>query len=357
MLTIRNIYNDGYTNEFVNDFIYKKSPRYVFGTNELAQKIAEAMDVDGFINTYGTISTFLGKKCISSLDDVPEDALVINCVISWKVKEINKTLSYYQFRYLDATSFITKANLDIDLFHFTGWKDDINSHFKEYENVYDLLADKKSKNTFFNLINYKISGDLRYLACFDDLRPDQYFEDFLNLPPNPTFADIGGFQGETSIKFIERYPDYNAIYFFEPEISNLNLAKKVLSPYANIQFFPIGLFNRKGTLSFISDGSSSKISNSSSESSIHVDCLDNIVNTKIDFIKMDIEGAEGDAIDGMKNTIQNYHPALAVCVYHKPDDFRILTRKILNIRNDYTLYMRHYSAGVDETVMFFIPQK
>lgn len=83
--------------------------------------------------------------------------------------------------------------------------------------------------------------------------------------------------------------------------------------------------------------------------------FDDMVPGRVDFIKMDIEGAEGDAIAGMEECIRKWHPTLAVCVYHQPDDFWKLPGKILAIRDDYSLYMRHYGAGVDETVMFFVP--
>ena len=46
---------------------------------------------------------------------------------------------------------------------------------------------------------------------------------------------------------------------------------------------------------------------------------------------------------------------LAVYVYHRSDDFWKLPERVLGIRNDYRLYIRHYGAGVDETVMYFIP--
>ena len=103
-------------------------------------------------------------------------------------------------------------------------------------------------------------------------------------------------------------------------------------------------------------GSASKISEIGSIT-IEVDTLDNLVKEKVTFIKMDIEGAEELAIEGMKNHILNDYPKMAISVYHKADDFWKITEQILNIRNDYDIYMRHYTEGTDETIMFFIPKK
>jgi FkbM family methyltransferase len=41
---------------------------------------------------------------------------------------------------------------------------------------------------------------------------------------------------------------------------------------------------------------------------------------RVDYIKMDIEGAEQRAIAGARQTIQKYHPRLALSAYHTPED-------------------------------------
>ena len=160
----------------------------------------------------------------------------------------------------------------------------------------------------------------------------------------------GGYDGQTSLEFIKHCPKYKSIYIFEP-------SKENLKAYKNIHFISKGLSNKEDILKFdTSLGSASSISEEGSVE-IYVDTLDNIVNEKITFIKMDIEGAEGMAIEGMKKHISEDYPKLAISVYHKADDFWKIPEQILAIRDDYDLYMRHYTEGTDETVMFFIPNK
>jgi FkbM family methyltransferase len=52
--------------------------------------------------------------------------------------------------------------------------------------------------------------------------------------------------------------------------------------------------------------------------------IDRIVSelglSRVDFIKMDIEGAEERALVGAQQTIRRFHPRMAVCVYHQPSD-------------------------------------
>lgn len=354
MLQLRDIYLDGYVKSFFYDFMSGKYKRFLLGTNELAKDIANLVEIDGYINTYSKDDTFLGKPCVHSLDEIPSDALVVSCVISWKIKMVYRMMSAYQFRHLDHISFIKYGKLPVDVFHFTGWAEDIINNFEKYENIYNRFKDNVSKNTFYNLLNYKYSGDIRYLQHYEDLREEQYFEPFLQLPIQPVFADIGAYHGETSLKFIEKYPNFKKIFIFEPEEKNIKEAKEKLASYQNIVFVQKGCYSDIGEINFVTDGSSSMICEEG-DTKIMLDRLDNLVSEKLDFIKMDIEGTEGEAINGMTKLILDYHPTMAICVYHKPDDFWKIPQQVLNIRNDYNLFMRHYSEGVDETVMFFIP--
>jgi FkbM family methyltransferase len=193
------------------------------------------------------------------------------------------------------------------------------------------------------------------MADFSYIPKEQYFPDFLQLEKE-IFADVGGFDGQTSLELIKRCPDYKAVYIFEPSQDNLDLAKKNLFQHSNVQFIAKGLSNKFAELRFKShDGAASSISELG-DVVIEVDALDKIVSEKITFLKMDIEGAESLAIEGAMQHILNDHPKIAIAVYHKSDDFWQIPTQILAIRNDYDLHLRHYTEGTDETVMYFLPK-
>jgi hypothetical protein len=69
---------------------------------------------------------------------------------------------------------------------------------------------------------------------------------------------------------------------------------------------------------------------------------------------MDIEGAEQQALTGSESLIKEQKPKLAICVYHQGNDFRIIFNTVKKMNSDYKVYIRHYTEGVVETVMFFI---
>jgi hypothetical protein len=88
---------------------------------------------------------------------------------------------------------------------------------------------------------------------------------------------------------------------------------------------------------------------------IHTDKIDDIVlDKKVSFIKMDIEGAELEALKGAKNTIQNNYPKLAIAIYHKPDDLLNIPQYILSLNRNYKFYLRHYGYNSWETILYAI---
>ena len=77
-----------------------------------------------------------------------------------------------------------------------------------------------------------------------------------------------------------------------------------------------------------------------------------IGNKKITFLKMDIEGAELEAIRGSKSILSKYKPKLAICVYHKKGDLLNIPNEILNINPNYKFYMRHKSYDTLDTILY-----
>ena len=82
--------------------------------------------------------------------------------------------------------------------------------------------------------------------------------------------------------------------------------------------------------------------------------IDDIIdNEKIPtFIKMDVEGAEKNAILGAENTISRYKPRLAISIYHKPKDIIEIPTLLKELVPEYKFAIRHYSTNVYETVLY-----
>ncbi|MBR2850129.1 MAG: FkbM family methyltransferase [Clostridia bacterium] len=76
---------------------------------------------------------------------------------------------------------------------------------------------------------------------------------------------------------------------------------------------------------------------------------------RVDYIKFDVEGAEKEAIEGTKETICKYKPALAVSVYHRSEDIFALALQIKELCPEYKLYLRRreYIPAWD-TILFAV---
>lgn len=120
--------------------------------------------------------------------------------------------------------------------------------------------------------------------------------------------------------------------------------------------YQLGVWKRQADLHFHETlaGSSSCISNDG-EQVVMVDSLDNVLGKKeVSFIKMDVEGAELEALQGAKNLIQRNAPKLAICVYHKLSDIYEIPQLLLEYNPNYIFYLRHYSFEEYETVLYAI---
>lgn len=230
-----------------------------------------------------------------------------------------------------------------------------DKNHERFEEVYGMLKDERSKIIYKKLINFRYFYDLSFLEGFKSCEYKQYFEDFLSLNKE-IFVDGGGFDGLTTKLFIEKCPSYKKVYFFEPDKGNLEKAMLLLKNYKNINFYGVGLYSKKMKLKFKKEGSSSHVSEEGGEI-IDVDKFDSIINDKVTYIKLDIEGSEEEALDGMHYTIKKYYPKLAVSVYHSPNSFWRIPQIVLNTRDDYNIYLRHYTESIYETIMYFIPKK
>ena len=342
--------------EFCQQFLSGlPSNRGIFGRNDYAKSIADLVDVSFFVDDFTDEKQYLGKPIIGT-EEIPKNALVVSTLLGNPLSGEN-CLNKAGVKHLNYFAFYENAGLDMPPVRFRGgFQDEYNNNKEKYLWVESLLADEESLVTYHKIINFRLSGNLSYMEGFSDRQKYQYFENFLELKETgEIFVDVGGFDGYTSTEFIKLCPEYQAIYLFEPNTDNMAVARENLRLYDNVHLYQMGLSSHKETLYFSSEGS---VFSANDEGSIEIklDALDKLVDDEISYIKMDIEGAEGKAIEGARDTILKNHPKLAICVYHKNADFRKIPEQIFFIRDDYDIYLRHYTEGVVETVMFFIPK-
>lgn len=185
-----------------------------------------------------------------------------------------------------------------------------------------------------------------------------YFDDeIVTHMKEGTLIDGGCFDGSDAKRFIDKY--HGDAICFEPDSHSLEMIGSRLKGYEqNYRVVPKALWKEDGEVSFVSNGSpGSRIKEGDVGETIPATAIDMVASDdKIAMIKMDIEGAELEALKGAERTIKRDHPILAFSIYHKPEDVITLPECILDIYEGYRFFLRHYSFSWYDTVLYAIPE-
>lgn len=177
--------------------------------------------------------------------------------------------------------------------------------------------------------------------------------------------DAGACWGDTALYFADRAGENGKVFSFEFIPQNVEILRKNLSlnPALNTQIEIVEnpLWSDSQTeLYFNDNGPGSSYRGGTQEKGLKFitvsidDYVEQKSIPKIDFIKMDIEGAELEALKGAINTIKNYKPKLAISLYHKITDFKDIPEFINSLNLGYKFYLSHNTIHMEETVLFAI---
>lgn len=271
------------------------------------------------------------------------------CIIiaNYYVLEVLKKIEKYKFD-LEKVYFCSELLIeDID-------KEYIKEKEDKMQKVYKMLGDYQSKMIYKTMIESRFTKNIDLLGR--TYNNNQYFpkDGILKLTDNEIFVDAGAFDGDTIEAFFKAVNyKFKYIYAFEPD--NANYSKLLQKQYSkNIKVFNAGLYNKTSKLTFSANkGGSSKIEENGVDM-IQVYKFDELElsDKAITFVKMDIEGSELNALEGMKNTIIQNRPKLAICIYHKFEDLWELPLYIKELVPEYKLYIRNYTTYLDEIVLY-----
>lgn len=300
--------------------------------------------------------------------------------------------------FIRAFSEIINDAITSDAFYSTHRTRYINRYLKDMEElyfIYQQLCDSESKECLIKLIKSNMMASISGLEKgYYTFYTKQEWENFIkestyfsrHMPEDypldriETFIlngysyknvcvadkgdyvlDCGSFTGNTCLFFSSLVGEYGRVFCFEPMPTTFNILKSniINMNLKNCLCYNLGIDSNSGVTSFTSTanaGSRMAIGdNTIKVNTVSIDdfCKKNKIE-KINFIKMDIEGAEEAAIIGAKNTIHKFHPKLAICVYHRPKDLLEIPKQILSINKNYKFYMRHNSFNFNETVLFAV---
>lgn len=179
-----------------------------------------------------------------------------------------------------------------------------------------------------------------------------------------TVLDLGGCWGDSCLFFSDRVGDTGKVYVFEFIPKNLGIFSKNLeanpSHAKRIRIIERPVWNKSDVkIYFLDRGPASVVfldkPQKYSGETVTVSIDDFIRQeevAKVDFIKMDIEGAELKALEGAVNTLRKYRPNLAISIYHNWEQFSRIAPWLNELNLGYKFYLGHYNTGAWETVLY-----
>ena len=239
---------------------------------------------------------------------------------------------------------------------YRNWLEDLELNRERYLETYDRLADDVSRSTFNAVIAYRTTGDIEHLAPWVD--PVLFYpEDLFSLGTSEIYIDAGAYTGDTIELFVERTNGcFKRVIGFEPDTKNYAEFSKRFADEQRIEAKPQGLFKDQRVLRFGADAGRASGLSETGGTEVPVTSIDiELAGDPATFIKLNIEGAELDALEGARGTIENWHPRLCVSGYHLASHLWEVPAKFCELSNSYEIYLRQHDGGVIESTYYGLP--
>ncbi len=208
--------------------------------------------------------------------------------------------------------------------------------------VYDSLEDDLSRRVYANIINFKISGNIEYLAPVTTPKAEIY-KNIIKPTFSETYVDLGAYNGDTIRELLEfTKGNYSSIYAVEPDRKNYKKLSKFVDGMNRVHPVNAAAWCLETQLPFASKAGRQSSITASSDILIDTCSVDTLLNKKAaTIIKMDVEGFEREAIWGASYTISHFSPKMMVSLYHRNEDLFELPLLIKKLNPKYKLYIRH----------------
>lgn len=342
------IFGAGSTAKFIKSFLEKQNKKIVALLTSNGDCNNTYIDKTEVIN----LSKFSGRIDTS----IPVIIAVFNRAKSARLDIITEYLKEFNIdKIINPYDFYNNYSNQLDNWY---WLTDRKFYLENADNylaVRSLFDETKSLNIFNSIYNFLLNFDHKTLPNAEI--ENQYFPDDIDIWDNQdAFLDVGSFDGQTLVDAYKKYGKMQLALAYEPDPNNINQIKNKIEKL-NIAnqtlIIPCGVWSSTETLRFSSGGGESSAIQENGDITIQSLSLDEtLFEVKIGYIKMDIEGAEFEALIGAQNTIKKYKPTLAISLYHKPDHLFTIPLLINSWNLGYKFYLRSHGNNLFETILY-----
>jgi FkbM family methyltransferase len=243
--------------------------------------------------------------------------------------------------------------------------DRVKNIFNHQEDIilYELILEVRKTNDATKMDSFQCNNRKRF---------QKEYLDFINPQLIKVVIEGGVHNGSNTVDFLYSLPEGVTIYGFEPfiEIFKNSKHRSFLEKNKNIIIYSLGLWDKKDKLEFYKDKTDERASkiivNKQNIKFTKLDVIETVSIDefvqdkdikKIDFIKLDIEGAELNTLKGAINTLKGNRPQLAICIYHSKKDFFEIPLFLNEILENYEYRLGQYAEAYWDTVLYGIPKE
>jgi FkbM family methyltransferase len=259
------------------------------------------------------------------------------------------------------------------------------------------MGDSWSRLSWLCVLLYRLTLNPFYLtACAVGYNTEKFGYNsyemnrrFFRFSEQEVYVDGGAFTGDTIAQFVRAVDGrFRHIHSFEPSSENNQAIRSLLSGLqedyslllqTKITLHEKGLWDRDATLLFnpcqlqetegeqgvytpasahlVDGGVAKHVYDKQQESAasiqVPVTSLDAATGGDATFIKLEIEGAESEALHGARETIARNRPKMAIAMYHKPEDLETLLDFVLRTGHDYRLGFRQHNPLCPDAMVLY----
>lgn len=204
------------------------------------------------------------------------------------------------------------------------------------------LFDPYSRKIFSGCVDFMFGGDLGILRSVTSEK-DEVFRGFFKPSDNEYYLDLGAYRGDT-VEELLHYSNgkYSEITALEPDRRTFEKLLKNTEHLDNFTALKKAVSSENGT-AFFSSAAGRQSSLSEKGEQIETVTVDELFESKkVTYIKMDVEGAEREAILGAAQTLKFQKPKLNIALYHRSEDIFALPLLIKSINPDYEFHIRRH---------------
>jgi FkbM family methyltransferase len=226
----------------------------------------------------------------------------------------------------------------------------------------------KAYKMSLNSIGYPLQLFLPPLGVVHSLLLQPYrcqtVDSVIEVSEGDIVIDAGGCYGETALDFALKAGGTGQVFSFEFMPENLAVFHRNMQLNPNVaqrvKLIEKPLWEHSGEKLYIEgSGPGTRVRFDTTDPDarrVETISIDDLVHdlslAKLDFIKMDIEGAELQALKGAEKSIRQFRPKMAISIYHKPEDFWTIPQYIAGLGLGYRFALRHFTIHSEETVLF-----